>query len=166
MKIEGRWWDEIIQCGVRTLTPVKHNLVTVSGKVLLMAFLKNDPIGIVGVLFHATGTGEATWEGGLVPPLETDTQLVMEQKRVVPTSVFVTPLGDVSSEPTGIVRFKAEYKKDAFPGALYLREQGLFGGPTAIEESNSGYLIDIIRHAQIYKTTDMILNRYIELEVS
>jgi len=168
--IRGDWWDEIWErdaAGVPQLvrvTNVRKNTKMDLSATLMAALMAND-VGNSGILQHAQGRGDGGW--GVTPPAVTtsDTTLFDEAGRNPPDSiVFLDAFDIVVAGPTNIIRIRTTYGEAELVGET-LREQGLFGG-TASATANSGIIINVIRHAPLFKSGAFSLIRNIKLTFS
>lgn len=168
--ILGEWWDEIWEKddqGVPQLTRVtnvrKNTKMDLSAT--LMAALFANTVGQSGILQHAQGRGDGGW--GATPPAvsTSDTTLFDEIERNAPDSiVFLDAFDVVVPGPTNIIRVRTTYGETEMVGET-IREQALFGGD-ATATADSGNIINVIRHAGLFKSGAFSLIRNIKLTFS
>ena len=101
LQVDGIWRDEIWEKdenGVERLvsrSKRKHNLITQPFTVLVARLLANDPSLIGGVLYHAIGEGDASWDTSGIPnPEWYDTQLLTELDRKTPDGIAYLKWGE------------------------------------------------------------------------
>lgn len=103
-KADGWFWDEIYCRGAKgedvlvERTPLEHNQQVNSSITLIAGLLLNDLGFTGGIVQHAQGSGNPSWDPGVGPtPALTDVQLVAEQGRRVPdTIIYVSVTSGVS----------------------------------------------------------------------
>lgn len=166
----GEWWDEYwtvapdgsLRCD--HVTPVRRNTKMNASATLFAALAANDP-GQSGILKHAQGRGDVGW-GGTPPAVNpADTTLFDEIDRKTPDSIVYLDLFDVVvAGPTNIIRVRTTYGLADLAGED-LREQALFGG-TATATIDSGIIINVIRHAPLFKSGAVQLVRNVKLTFS
>lgn len=171
LQIKGEWWDEVYKQDPETgqlvldyVTEVRTNTKMDAVAVLMAALMANDPTQ-GGILYHAQGRGDAGW--GAVPPAvnTADTTLFDEAYRKVPDSiVFLDPSDVVVPGPTNVIRIRTVYGLAELAGET-LREQALFGGD-ATATTDSGIIINTIRHDGIFKSGAVQLARNVKLTFS
>lgn len=167
--IHGEWMDEIYEKaadGSEKLVAKeswKKNLIVSKLGQLLAALMKNEA-GISGILFHALGHGDASWDISVPSPGLTDTTLYDEYYRKAPDSIQFLDAGD---NPTATVANKILITTtfDFGEATGSVREQGLFGG-NATAGLDSGFMVDAIRHKEIYKDASRKIIRRIKLTFS
>lgn len=102
--IKGIWRDEIYEKdenGVERLvrTQTDHNLITQPFTILTAMLLANDPSLLGGVLYHAIGEGDSSWDtGGIPDPEWYDTQLLNELDRKVPDGISYIKYGEGTAQ--------------------------------------------------------------------
>lgn len=167
MIFKGVWWDEFLyKSGKHLVSEVKNNAVMITGQRLCAALFKNDIVADgVGIAYHALGQGLPAWENLLDVPANTEVALKDEQFRKVPTDIsYVEPgTNNLTLNVTNVIRIKTEYDFTDGPDGFYIREQGLFGGVSALPAKDSGFMINNIRHRGIYKDSNLKLVRYIQI---
>ena len=168
--IQGDWWDEVWKRDsqgvpyLERVTNVRKNTKMDVSAVLMAALMANDP-GNAGILQHAQGRGTAGW--GTTPPAVStgDLTLFDEAGRLAPDSIVFLDAFDVPvAGPTNVILVKTTYDETELVGET-LREQGLFGG-TASATADSGIIINVIRHAPLFKSGAFSLIRNIKLTFS
>lgn len=172
-QLKGRWWAEVTRSNGTVeqteRTPIKGyipNLIVANAKILLAALLKNDPTYPAGILYHAVGEGDPSWDTlGTPGPSFVQTTLVDEAFRKSPTQiVYIDGMGDPTLTPTNIIRVKTIFATgDLPPAGVDLREHGLFGGDATVA-ADTGLMIDAINMSSIWKDNTVTLTLYIELE--
>lgn len=174
--VEGWFWDEVYEkhpvTGKDVLvekTAMEHNLQMLASLTLLAGLLLNDSGFTGGILKHAQGTGNPSWDSGPIPaPADTDTQLVAEAGRKTPDSiVYVDPGTFVVQAPgvrTRAVKVTTTFDYGDLVG-ITIREQALFGG-TATGAANSGLCFNQIRQAGRFKSGSIRLIRNVILVLS
>ena len=167
--IEGIYRDRLIGPNDQLLLDSgwKSNMIVVSCRVLLAAFMKNETSarGIQSLKF---GKGDATWDNLAQPPKADPNSL----DNLVDKPGFIIPLAklkleyldprnsDLSPTATNCIQITATLSPgepagvDPFP----LREFGLFG-----QMDNKEVMIDYIRHPLIEKDSLMTLERKVRL---
>ena len=166
--IKGEWWDEYWERDSSGLlmpvhtSKVKPNTKMDDANILMAAVFANS---LSGILQHAQGRGDAGW-GGSPPAVSTsDTTLFDEADRNPPDSiVFLDAFDVVVAGPTNIIRVRTTYLEAELVGET-LREQALFGG-NATSTTDSGIIVNVIRHGPIFKSGDLALVRNIKLTFS
>jgi len=102
--IKGIWRDEIYEKdenGVEQLvkTQTSHNLITQPFTILAAMLLGNDPSLLGGVLYHAIGEGDSSWDtGGIPDPEWYDTQLLSEFSRLTPDGIAYLKWGEGTAQ--------------------------------------------------------------------
>lgn len=167
MKVVGYWWDEFrYPDGGVLLTERRKNTFTVSGRVLVAALMARVlvPETLTGISYHAFGNGDAGWGGSPPAPAGTEVALEAEFCRYAPTNVsYESPSGSVSvGARTSAVKFETIIPAGAHDSEV-VREHGLFGGD-ATGTVDSGWMVNVIRHAPITIPVSTELRRFIQLE--
>jgi hypothetical protein len=136
--------------------PWKSNTFVLSGKELIAALMKGDLTIINGVMYHAFGEGDASWDTLSEPPEVdfTESSFLSEipASRKFPDGIaYLDDLGGVSATPTSVIEATTTLlTTDLPPSGVYIREHGLFGGNATATE-NTGYMIDKINERRIWK---------------
>ena len=169
----GYWRDEVFRLvngkEVRdeqlTDKDWNKNAITVGMTFLLAGLMKNELSFSGGILQHAQGTGQPSWDVTLPTPLFSQTQLVNEYFRKAPDNIsYVLPDGSPSLAITNsiLVRTTLDFNEANGNDNLgrFIREQGIFGG-TATGVLGSGYMADAINHKARFKDSTVKFIRYI-----
>lgn len=143
-----------------------HNDI-VEGMVKLIAALMKQEAGLVGMLYHAQGTGEPTWDtAGIPTPGWSDVALTNEYFRKAPDSiVFVDETGNPTATVTNrlLVQTTLDFGEANGDDGLgrNIRCQGIFGGD-ATATLDSGYMLDEINHTKRWKDVTVKIVRFIK----
>jgi len=162
-KAKGEYQDEIWELqpdGSEKLieqTPWESNMVLIGLSTLISMLLLGEG-GISGLQFHGIGHGDASWDITVPDPGYTDTTLYDEYYRKQPDSIqYVDDMGAPVVGPTNCILITTTF--DFGEGTGSVREQGLFGGDATVA-LDSGYMINAIRHKEIYKgATQKLIRR-------
>ena len=168
--ILGEFWDTIIKKdpdGKEVIVEVrewKKNLIVNTIGPLLAALMANESVQISGgIQWHAIGHGDASWDLGLPPANAADTTLYDEHYRKIPDSiVYLNDLNVVTPTMTHKIEITTTYDFSDSGADGSIREQGLFGGNATVS-TDSGYMIDVIRHVEIFKDPTIKIIRKIRL---
>lgn len=173
LRIKGEWWDEWWEPTGRNgglvlvhETAPKTNTKMDAVAILIAALFANDGSLTGGILQHAQGRGDGSWNEPTIPAVTTsDTTLLDEAGRKSPTSIVFLDAFDVPTVTrTNVIRISTTYLTTDLAGQT-LREQGLFGGD-ATATIDTGIIINVIRHAPIYKSGAAQLIRNIKLTIT
>lgn len=176
IKVDGWFWDEVYEKHPETgedvlveRTEKQHNLQMLTSITLITGLLLNDSSFTGGILKHAQGTGNTSWDTPPIPdPSNTATQLVAEAGRKTPDSIiYVDPSTFVALSPgvkSNALKVTTTYDYTDLVGVT-IREQGLFGG-NATATANSGYCLNQIRQAGRFKSGSIRLIRSVVLVLS
>ena len=172
----GQWRDEVwkrdpVTGAVRIVEADDWdpNLIVASFTELLAGLLANEGTFLGGILQHAQGSGDSSWDVQLPNPSFNQTTLVAEYFRKPPDSItFVDENGDPA--PAGVITnsilIRTDYDFDEAngPGGTgeFIREQGLFGG-TATGAADSGLMVNAINHKARFKDDTVKIIRFIQL---
>jgi hypothetical protein len=143
-----------------------HNDI-VEGMVKLIAALMKNQVGLQGMLFHAQGTGETTWDtAGIPTPGWSDVALTHEYFRKAPDSiVFLDETGNPTPTPTNrlLVQTTLDFADANGDDGLgrNIRCQGMFGGD-ATSTLDSGFMLDEINHTKRWKDSSVKIVRFIK----
>ena len=98
---QGIWRDEVYQRQedgseiLLSASKKRHNLITEPFTVLIPALLANDPGLSGGILYHAIGTGDETWDtSGIPQPNKFDRTLLNETSRLSPDGIVYLKWGE------------------------------------------------------------------------
>lgn len=176
-RARGQWRDEVWRRDPETgevrleqaADEWDSNLIVATFTQLLAGLLANEPTFLGGILQHAQGRGDASWDVQLPSPTFNDTQLFDEYFRKTPDSVtFVDENGDPvpAGTITNSILIRTEFDFDEANGAggtgEFIREQGLFGG-TATGAQDSGLMVNLIYHRARFKDDTVKIIRFIQL---
>ncbi len=171
----GYWRDEFFHRGgdgKDIFDPEKSdkdwnkNVITVGMTFLLAGLMKNEPtFNGKGILQHAQGIGQPSWDVTLPTPLFSQTQLVSEYFRKSPDSISYTdPSGNPVLGITNSILVRTTLDFGDANGndnlGRFIREQGIFGG-NATATLNSGYMADAINHKARFKDHTVKIIRFI-----
>jgi len=179
VQLEGQFIDEIYEN-----KDGKDILVsTESGKVICTAFWKNNLIVDVvksllaglfanetsftgGVLYHALGRGDVSWDTTVPDPSASDVALFDEHYRTTPDSInYLDISNNVVSFSHSVSKIEVtttfDYGDAGADGSI--REQGLFAGD-ATASLDSGIMVNAIRHKEIYKDSTIKIVRRIRIQ--
>lgn len=145
----------------------KENKIVIGTPKLMAGLWLNEPTFTGGILFHAQGEGDPSWDM-LSPVPEADwidDKLEAEYFRKAPDSIVYL---DESNNPvayiTGriLVTTTLDFLEANGPSGtgISIREHGLFGGD-ATSSLDSGQMADAIRHKAKWKDPSTKLIRYI-----
>lgn len=174
VRIKGEWWDDFEEYDPNTglllrkwSTPPKTNIKMDRVAELMAALMANETVLISGgILQHAQGRGDGLWNEPTIPAVTTsDLTLVDEAGRKVPSSIVFLDLTDT---PVAVVTNKIRISTTLLTTDLVgvtIREQALFGGDATVT-IDSGFIINVIRHAPIFKGGSSQLTRNIKLTFS
>lgn len=110
--IEGKWRDFIYERGpdgrdvLVQATPWQHNMITQPFTYLAAGLLKGEVNFTGGILYHAIGAGDPSWDLVLPDPTKFDTELFDEVSRRVPDGMAYIKSGSgiaLSGSTTTIV---------------------------------------------------------------
>ena len=158
VSMTGHCIDKIYKNGVLVEEIEGHNLVVGSFVNLVMALIKRTP-GYSGAQYWAVGSGSATWDEYMPEPSLEDLTLLNEIGRVEisPNEIeFLTPDYGTSDSPTNIIQITHTFGEGDCNGVW--REFAIFGG-NAIENRNSGIMINKRHHSVLTKTEEMTVER-------
>lgn len=170
----GIWWDHITQYDdndniiANVNTKKKKNLIVLSYPALISGLLANESIFNGGILFHALGEGQASWDINLPPPQYTDVFLTNEYYRKAPDSITYQdqngdPVISVTNARSILIKTTFDRETAGHPSnGKFIRTHGLVGG-NATSSINTGLFVDVINHYPIYKSEKIKLVRFIEL---
>jgi hypothetical protein len=119
-----------------------------------------------GNLFVAVGAGDAIWDDAVPETTRDVTQLVNEVARqaVNPEEIaYLDTNGEATVVNTPRLRIPATFGPDEAVGTL--RECGLFGGD-ATRDAGSGTLLVYYAYPRLEKTTGMVLERVIRIDLT
>ncbi len=174
VRVKGEWWDDFEEYDPHTglllrkwSTLPKTNVKMDKVAELMAALMANEAVLISGgILQHAQGRGDGLWNEPTIPAVTTsDLTLVDEAGRKVPSSIVFLDLTDT---PVAVVTSKIRISTTLLTTDLVgvtIREQALFGGD-ATATIDSGFIINVIRHAPIFKSGAAQLTRNIKLTFS
>jgi hypothetical protein len=150
----------------------QHNDIVQTEKELTLGLLKNEPLFSGGILYHAFGAGDPSWDTLGPPAINPLTDLLLFDEfttgigRVVPDviSYLDAPGGTVLGGFTGAtaIRVQTTLPFVSPMNGLYVREQGLVGGAATITK-DSGQFIDNFRHERRFKSLSNELVYFVEL---
>ncbi|TFG44519.1 MAG: hypothetical protein E4H43_00205 [Bacteroidia bacterium] len=147
----------------------RSNLIVQNCNLLLAALMKNDN-NMQGILYLAIGEGKDDWDLSHQVPLLTTTKLAKEVTRLEITENQVVyldnldkPVETISNRLEITIKFRGE--DFISNGFQTIREFGLFGGD-AIQEPNSGFMINYVIHPRIDLTSDLTFTRKLRLAFS
>lgn len=171
LTLVGEWWDDYRYIDPHTgqvtkeySTPVKRN-VKMDGALLLIAALLKGEAGISGLLYHAQGRGDGAWTDPPPAVSTSDTTLLDEAGRKTPTSIVFLDGADMPTATiTNVLRVSTTLLTSDLVGET-LREQALFGGD-ATAAVDTGIILNLIRHAPIFKSGAFELTRNIKLTLT
>lgn len=110
-----------------------YNVVTNDASVLLARLLRSSSVAHqsepnYGVLALALGSGDVGWDPQRPPPATPTQRSLYNEvaRKVIASSSFVTPDGQVSPVPTNVVDFTTTFTESEAVGSLM--EMGLIGG--------------------------------------
>jgi hypothetical protein len=137
---------------------------------ILAATLFNNESGFKGILCLAIGVGEQNWDTIDKIPSGKECKLTNEILRIPlkPSSVnYIDDSESVSKTPTNHLRVACTINFESIPGfeklkIVQLREFGLFGGD-AVNQKDTGLLIDYVIHPRIDMIKGTTLKRTIDL---
>ncbi|HUU60446.1 MAG TPA: hypothetical protein VMZ50_12970 [Phycisphaerae bacterium] len=175
-KARGQWRDEVWRrdpaTGEVRLVEADDwdpNLIVSTFTNLLAGLLANEGTFLGGILQHAQGSGDSSWDVQLPNPSFDQTTLVAEYFRKAPDSItFVDENGDpvAAGVITNSILIRTDYDFDEAngPGGTgeFIREQGLFGG-TATGAADSGLMVNAINHKARFKDDTVKIIRFIQL---
>jgi hypothetical protein len=169
--IEGIYRDRLIGPRGEVLfdSDWKSNMIVLRCRILLAGFMKNEKA--LGIQSMKVGSGDAAWDN-LSPPSKPDPNSL---EKLVDNDPFVIPVGKLdlkyldvndaqSQTPTNRLQITATLGpkqpkgQDPYP----LREFGLFG-QMSLDQVNTDFMIDYIRHPLIEKDSLMTLERKVRL---
>lgn len=167
--VKGRYRDRVYKLvdGKEVLveeTDFKSNLIVVGMPKLLAGLMANEPSFLGGIRYSAQGKGDGAWSSPPAPTFNS-ASLMNEYFRKVPDSITYLDSGGLPSVPVTnsiLIRTTLDYAEANDSGAVYIREQGLYGG-TATGSLNSGILANLIFHAPRYKDGTVKIVRFINL---
>jgi hypothetical protein len=170
--LRGQWRDQVIQkdpeTGEERLiedTGWKSNQIVTNVQPLLAGLMANEVSFTGGILFHAQGRGNASFDITLPTPSFSETTLRDEFFRKEPDSI--TFIDEDTGDPAGpgiftrVIRVKTIIEFDEANGEI-IREHGLYGG-TATTATDSGLLANLIFHEARFKDNTIKLIRFIQL---
>lgn len=170
--IKGEWRDQVIkkdpETGEERLiedTGWKSNQIVTNVQPLLAGLMANAVSFTGGILFHAQGRGNASFDVTLPTPSFSETSLRDEFFRKEPDSI--TFIDETTGNPAGpgiftrVIRVKTSIDFDEANGEI-IREHGLYGG-TATSIQDSGLLANLIFHAARFKDNSIKLIRFVQL---
>ena len=170
--LRGEWRDQVItkdpETGEERLiedTGWKSNQIVTNVQPLLAGLMSNEVSFTGGILFHAQGRGNPSWDVTLPTPSFSETSLRDEFFRKEPDSI--TFIDETSDEPAGsgvytrVIRVKTIIDFNEANGEI-IREQGLYGG-TATAATDSGLLANLIFHEARFKNDTIKIIRFIQL---
>jgi hypothetical protein len=166
--VEGFYRDRITDSGGRTILDSgwQKNVVVLSGRVLLAAFVKNEAT-VLGVRSMQLGRGDPAWDTLPIPTADPSTT------RLTDNSPFTIPLANLTLQyldagdqvivtPSNRVQITATLgpgqPAPATDPPVPLREFGLFGQLNGVPQ-----LIDYVRHPLIEKVGALTLERKVRL---
>lgn len=144
-----------------------QNLVVNSVRSLLAGLLANESSFTGGILYHALGHGDSSWDTSVPDPNSGDTSLYDEHFRKTPDSITYLD-GSNNVVPWSISVSKIEitttfdYTDSGANGSI--REQGLFGGNATVT-LDSGVMVNALRHVEIYKDATIKIVRRIRIQL-
>jgi hypothetical protein len=170
-KLHGEWRDTVIRRNPDTGTEEvveesdwNNNLIVVGMTQLIAGLLANEVTFLGGILQHAQGRGDPSWDVQLPTPQFNATALTDEYFRKPPDSIVFlkddgSPAdpGEVTSRILITTTIDFDEANDEF-----IREQGLYGG-TATGALDSGLLANLIFHKARYKDDSVKIIRRIQL---
>lgn len=169
--LKGLWRDEVYKKvnGVEKLveqSDFKSNMIVVGMPKLLAGLMANDASFFGGIMFHAQGRGDPSFDISLPSPDFNATALTDEYYRKPPDSISYL-LADGSPSPAVsnilLIRTTLDFSEANGPGSgEYIREQGLYGGP-ATAAGGSGILANLIFHRARWKDSTVKIVRFIQL---
>lgn len=170
--IKGEWRDQVIkkdpETGEERLiedTGWKSNQIVTNVQPLLAGLMANEVSFTGGILFHAQGRGNASFDVTLPTPSFSETSLRDEFFRKEPDSI--TFIDETTGNPAGpgiftrVIRVKTIIDFDEANGEI-IREHGLYGG-TATSTQDSGLLANLIFHTARFKDNTIKLIRFVQL---
>ena len=170
IKIKGTWWDEFHRRDehgrlvlVERTPPMSNDQMDVS-LILMSGLLKNEGTFTGGILYQAQGLGDSAWS---TPPavVTSDTTLVNEHERRAPDSIVYLDGSDVPTlTKTAKLLVSTVYGESELVGVT-IREQALFGGD-ATGTTDSGQILNQIKHTPRFKSAGLTWTRKIKLELS
>jgi len=180
IKLEGQYQDEIYQKeenGKEVLVTTqsgkidcfpfwKNNLIVDVVKALLAGLFANESSFTGGILYHALGRGDVSWDTTVPDPGSSDVALYDEHFRKSPDSInYLDGSNNVVSFSHSVSKIEVtttfDYGDSGADGSI--REQGLFGGD-ATGSLDSGIMINAIRHKEIYKDNTIKIVRRIRIQ--
>lgn len=171
-RLHGRWRDEVFERGPdgadRLIEKAdwRDNLIVTGMSKLLAGLMANEPTFLGGILWHAQGRGQSSWDMSLPAPAFPSTQLVDEFFRKAPDSLsYLDPVGAPSPTLTNsvLIRTTLDYGEANGLAGEFIREQGLYGG-TATGAVNSGLLANLIYHKARFKNSGVKIIRYVNFQ--
>lgn len=173
---EGYWWDKVYKKDkegnvyLAETTEVKKNLIVSSFKSILAGLLGNEPTFTGGILYHAIGEGETSWDVSLPSPVFEDTTLTNEYYRQEPDDISYknslgNPVSLVEDASTILIKTTFGFETPTHPvNNRFIRTQGLVAGK-GTSSINTGLLVDIINHKGLYKDVSVQYERFIEIRL-
>jgi len=164
--IEGVYRDRLIDAGGCTLSDSgwRKNMVVLPCRVLLAAFMKNEPTAL-GVRSLQIGRGDPAWDNSPPPNPDpnTTTKLTDAAPFVVPlanlTIQFLDATDNVVATSTNRIQITAKLGPgQPTPATFPLREFGVFG-----QLNGAPQMIDYVRHPVIQKAGPQTLERKVRL---
>lgn len=169
----GMFWDVFHRINPETgkleywyTSEVDHNLVVDKAGELAAGYFLGEGAFTIGNMYHAFGTGLVAWDTALPDPSVSQTTLVTEIDRKVPTAIDYLDAGNNIVTPTITDKLQIQTVLAATEPSLDgqdLREQGLFGG-NATATANSGFMINAINHKKVAKVNGVQITRFIRLQ--
>jgi hypothetical protein len=141
----------------------QRNLIVDGLRKLLAALVKGDPQG-AKLGYWAVGTGDASWDGGTVPPesaRRSRSQLYTETARLALTAGQIIFVGGTFTNRLDVTAQLTTADIPGGPATWSLREFGVFAGGTAA--ANSGVLINHRIHPRIDMQAGFTLQRTLRL---
>lgn len=170
--LRGEWRDQVIEkdpeTGEERLiedTGWNSNQIVTNVQPLLAGLMANEVSFTGGILFHAQGRGNPSFDVMLPTPSFSETSLRDEFFRKEPDSI--TFIDETSGDPAGpgiftrVIRVKTIIDFNEANGEI-IREHGLYGG-TATAATDSGLLANLIFTEARFKNDTIKLIRFIQL---
>ena len=155
--IEGIWRDEVYKKqadGSEVLvskTARKHNRITEPFTVLVAALLGNDPSLSGGVMYHAIGEGDITWDtSGIPTPSQFDTTLYNELNRKEPDGISYIKWGEGAAVGGSSTTIEDPYRVDGGVLKGRFEPDNFFEGMeiTIIQGTNLGEVRTVVGYEQ------------------
>lgn len=169
--IKGYYRDQLLDDGNKLVQDCgwRSNRIVYDCNRLLAALMKGHE-GLAGVLYLAAGGGLPQWDGEVVQPLPTTSQLTNElgRRTLQPADIIFLDNSNLpSATPTSRLEIHCQFTREDFAenGAQSLREFGLFGGD-ASDSAGSGFMINHVIHPRIDLINNITLIRTLRLDFS